>query len=161
MLAQNLVSSDRRIARVHFAIHSENGDGLALRFMKNVWLCVLFATAVCISYGQDTASSKNELSQQPGATDALQFLGSYSAPSAIMATETGHTSARPPSPPTNVRLRRIEGGVTLLPPWPEDFAWPVESLEAACRRTEAPSARGDTSRADPPAERSDSFDIEV
>src|SRR5579862_510480 len=114
MLSQNLVSSGRRIDKVHFAFHRENGVGVALRFLKNVLLFVLLATAVCISYGQDTASSKNKQSQQPGATDALQFLGSYSAPSAIMATETGHTSARPPSPPANVRDRRIEGGVTLL-----------------------------------------------
>lgn len=45
-----------------------------------------------------------------GAGGALQFLGAYSAPKAIRETETGHTSAKPPSPAAWMRLREFTGG---------------------------------------------------
>lgn len=40
---------------------------------------------------------------------ALQFLGAYTAPQAIEATETGHTSAAPPGPGTEARLAELAG----------------------------------------------------
>ncbi|HEV2175629.1 MAG TPA: tetratricopeptide repeat protein [Terriglobia bacterium] len=69
--------------------------------------------------GQSGAQSKTKPSRgsetQPASSAtsdpaaALQFLGSYSAPSAILSTETGHTSARPPSASAERRLREIDG----------------------------------------------------
>ncbi|HEV2493862.1 MAG TPA: tetratricopeptide repeat protein [Terriglobia bacterium] len=87
----------------------------------------LAASAVTTILAQDT---KKAPSSDP--TSALEFLGSYSAPSAVLATETSHTSAHPPSPSADRRLRELSSARTLLPPWPTDFVWSVQSIEAAC-----------------------------
>ncbi|MGH9430924.1 MAG: hypothetical protein ACRD3T_05220 [Terriglobia bacterium] len=65
-------------------------------------------------------------------TSSLDFLGTYSAPNAVLATETGHTSAHPPSPSASQRLQQIESAVAVLPPWPEDLIWPVQTIEESC-----------------------------
>ena len=69
---------------------------------------------------------------QTDTTSALEFLGSYTAPSAVLTTETSHASARPPSPPADTRLRRIEGAFASLPPWPADFGWSFRPAQLAC-----------------------------
>jgi Tfp pilus assembly protein PilF len=46
---------------------------------------------------------------------ALDFLGSVSAPQAVLATETGHTSARPPSATTDRRLAELASDLGELP----------------------------------------------
>jgi tetratricopeptide (TPR) repeat protein len=103
-----------------------------MRVLKDLLVCVLVAGAVLPAVAQNQASPKEQQTKPPAAADALEFLGSYSAPNAIMATETGHTSAHPPSPSTDRRLRQIEAGSTILPPWPMDFLWPAKSLQAEC-----------------------------
>ena len=50
-------------------------------------------------------SNSTEHPSDPAA--ALDFLGSYSAPQAVLATETGHTSSRPPSVDTERRLANL------------------------------------------------------
>jgi len=103
-----------------------------MRVFKDLLVCVLVAGVVLPAVAQNQAPPKEQPTKPPPATDALEFLGSYSAPNAIMATETGHTSAHPPSPSTERRLRQIEAGSTILPPWPMDFLWPSKSLQAEC-----------------------------
>jgi Tfp pilus assembly protein PilF len=103
-----------------------------MRGLKDLLVCVLVAGAVLPAVAQKQAPPKEQPTKPPPATDALEFLGSYSAPNAIMATETGHTSARPPSPSADRRLRQIVAGSTILPPWPRDFLWPAKSLQAEC-----------------------------
>jgi hypothetical protein len=46
---------------------------------------------------------------------ALDFLGSYSAPEAVLATETGHTSSRPPSVGADRRLADLAGDLGAIP----------------------------------------------
>jgi len=99
-------------------------------------ICSILASLVLVGsralgYPQQPSGAQNT-GAQDGSKDALQYLGSYSAPSAMAATETGHISAHPPSPSASRRLRRIETGPTLLPPWPLDLAWTVEEISAAC-----------------------------
>ena len=55
----------------------------------------------------------------PGA--ALDFLGSYSAPQAVLATETGHTSARPPSATTDQRLAELASDLGKVPVVPVEL----------------------------------------
>jgi len=55
----------------------------------------------------------------PGA--ALDFLGSYSAPQAVLATETGHTSARPPSATTDRRLAELANDLGKVPAEPAEL----------------------------------------
>ncbi len=65
----------------------------------------------------------------------------------MLATETSHTSAHPPSPSADRRLRQL-GGAAVLPPWPADFAWSPESIEAACSPAPASSSPADQSASD-------------
>ncbi|MGH9541287.1 MAG: tetratricopeptide repeat protein [Terriglobales bacterium] len=61
---------------------------------------------------QRTAKTATPGKAGAGAGDtatALQFLGAYTAPQAIEATETGHTSAAPPGPGTEARLAELAG----------------------------------------------------
>jgi tetratricopeptide (TPR) repeat protein len=95
----------------------------------------LLAALTVPVFPQNAAKTGQHSGPQSDTSQALEFLGSYSAPSAIEATETGHTSARPPAPPADRRLRSIEGGLNILPPWPADLSWTPESLEAACGQT--------------------------
>jgi len=78
---------------------------------------------------------------------SLDFLGTYSAPNAVLATETGHTSAHPPSPTAAQRLQQIESTSAILPPWPEDLVWPARALEASCSGKGKPNASGGNSLA--------------
>jgi hypothetical protein len=55
----------------------------------------------------------------PGA--ALDFLGSYSAPQAVLATETGHTSARPPSATADRRLAELASDLGKVPAEPAEL----------------------------------------
>ncbi len=102
--------------------------------MKKGWFILAAILLLdCLSVtGHPQKPSGQSGGGQAESNEALKFLGSYSAPSAIAATETGHVSAHPPSPPTGQRLRRIETGPTLLPPWPLDLAWSSEEISAAC-----------------------------
>jgi tetratricopeptide (TPR) repeat protein len=102
--------------------------------LKADWLILAATLALdCLSVtGHSLKPSGQSGGGQTESNKALKFLGSYSAPSAIAATETGHVSAHPPSPPIGQRLRRIETGPTLLPPWPLDLAWTAGELSAAC-----------------------------
>ena len=90
----------------------------------------LFIAALAVSTALAQAP-KDAPSPPTDPTSALEFLGSYAAPSAVLATETSHTSAHPPSPSADRRLRQL-GGAAVLPPWPADFAWPPEAIAAAC-----------------------------
>ncbi len=67
--------------------------------------------------GQQGAAPNN--SEGPGA--ALDFLGSYSAPQAVLATETGHTSARPPSATTDQRLSELASDLGKVPVAPVEL----------------------------------------
>jgi len=72
------------------------------------------------------ASEASRPGQQakPAATDpgaALDFLGSYSAPQAVLATETGHTSARPPSATTDQRLSELSSDLGKVPVAPGEL----------------------------------------
>ena len=77
---------------------------------------------------QGRAGLADEPAKSPAASEppsgALDFVGSYSAPSAVSTTETGHVSAHPPSPPPGRRLRRAEVGPSLDPPWRDHHASP-------------------------------------
>ncbi len=102
--------------------------------LKKGWF-ILAASLLLVSLsvsGYPQKPSGQSGGGQAESKEALEFLGSYSAPSAISATETGHVSAHPPSPSTGRRLRRIETGPSLLPPWPLDLAWTAEEVSAAC-----------------------------
>ncbi len=80
--------------------------------------CLLHLVLLPHAIGQSSGAAQDQgkPSPAPQADPAagLEFLGSYSAPSAIMATETGHTSAHPPSPSLEERLRQIEGDLSAL-----------------------------------------------
>ena len=94
---------------------------------------MLLLGATLTAIAQSAAPPQNPSTvSQTDPTSALEFLGSYTAPSAVLTTETSHASARPPSTPADTRLRRIEGAFAMLPPWPVDFAWSLESAERAC-----------------------------
>ena len=94
---------------------------------------VLYLAATLTATAQSSAPPQNPSSvSQTDPTSALEFLGSYTAPSAVLTTETSHASAHPPSTPADTRLRRIEGAFARLPPWPRDFAWGLESAERTC-----------------------------
>jgi Tfp pilus assembly protein PilF len=58
-------------------------------------------------------SSSGKQSTDPAG--ALDFLGSYSAPQAVLATETGHTSSRPPSVAADRRLADLGSDLGELP----------------------------------------------
>ena len=85
------------------------------------------------SASQDSTASQasGKPAQSPGtgqgkaaATDpgaALDFLGSYSAPQAVLATETGHTSARPPSATTDERLTELASDLGKIPVAPAEL----------------------------------------
>lgn len=83
---------------------------------------------------QSATQGQTPANPQTDPTSALEFLGSYTAPSAVLTTETSHASARPPSPPADTRLRRIEGAFAMLPPWPTDFAWSFRSAQLTCAK---------------------------
>jgi Tfp pilus assembly protein PilF len=92
---------------------------------------LLLAASGASAYPQQPSGAQNG-GGQGGSKGALEFLGSYSAPRTIWTAETGHVSAHPPSPPASRRLRRIETGPTLLPPWPLDLAWTAAEISALC-----------------------------
>ncbi len=71
--------------------------------------------------GQAAQAPKQNGTQagDPGA--ALDFLGSYSAPQAVLATETGHTSSRPPSATTDERLTELASDLGKVPLAPADL----------------------------------------
>lgn len=102
---------------------------------------VLAASAVALAAAQDTRKPPS-----PDPTSALEFLGSYSAPSAVLATETSHTSAHPPSPSADRRLRELTSAGTLLPPWPTDLVWSVQAIEEACGHAALPRSEARQSR---------------
>ena len=99
----------------------------AISLLISVWVA-----AGRPAIAQSASPPPSAPAQQTDSTSALEFLGSYTAPSAVLATETSHTSARPPSPPASRRLHRIETGFDALAPWPGDFAWSAESIVATC-----------------------------
>jgi tetratricopeptide (TPR) repeat protein len=103
-------------------------------------LLVLGAAVQAIA--QSAPPRQNPPNTQTDATSALEFLGSYTAPKAVLTTESSHTSAHPPSPPTDPRLRRIEGAFAVLPPWSSDFAWGPTAAEAACATTPGGESAG-------------------
>jgi Tfp pilus assembly protein PilF len=57
-----------------------------------------------IDKDSNAGRQSNTQNQASDAGAALDFLGSYSAPQAVLATETGHTSSRPPSVSADRRL---------------------------------------------------------
>lgn len=74
--------------------------------------------------GGKPAENQGKQQSQPAATDpgaALDFLGSYSAPQAVLATETGHTSARPPSATTDQRLAELASDLGKVPVAPAEL----------------------------------------
>jgi tetratricopeptide (TPR) repeat protein len=87
--------------------------------------------------GQDTTKPAQKQETQPSkpATDpgaALDFLGSYSAPQAVLATETGHTSARPPSATTDQRLTELAADLGKVPVAPAELrSWLAGMLTTA------------------------------
>ena len=83
----------------------------------------------------------------PDPSSALEFLGSYTAPNAVLGTETSHTSAHPPALPAARQLQRIERGFDTLPPWPWDFTWATDVTMATCALASEDSRR-DVSLAD-------------
>ena len=93
---------------------------------------LLLAGAIRSAIAQSTPPPQSAATQKTDPTSALEFLGSYTAPRAVLAPETSHTSAHPPSPPASRRLRRIETGFDALAPWPGDFTWSTESIVATC-----------------------------
>ena len=111
---------------------------------------LLFLSATLQVMAQSATPPQNPPNPKTDPTSALEFLGSYTAPSAVLTTETSHASARPPSPPADARLRRIEGAFAMLPPWPTDFAWSYKSAQLACAKPaiagEPPSSGGSDSR---------------
>lgn len=80
------------------------------------------APASSPSSGSPSAAETKQQVPEPQTdlTSALEFLGSLSAPSAIAASETGHTSAHLPSVAADRRLLEIEGALDALPTWPAD-----------------------------------------
>lgn len=102
------------------------------RSWQSVAAILLFGGVVFSAFSQKQPPAGHSSGTQPETSEALQFLGSYSAPSAVEATETGHTSAHPPSAPADRRLRRIEAGPGILSPWAADLAWNVKSIQEAC-----------------------------
>jgi tetratricopeptide (TPR) repeat protein len=104
------------------------------RFWSEQMTNAVVALLVAILAGTTVLAQDTKKAASPDPTSALEFLGSYSAPSAVLETETSHTSARPPSPPVDRRLRELSDGGALLPPWPTDLAWPLRSIKAACGR---------------------------
>jgi len=112
-----------------------------------LWVGLILAkTPACGAQSQPKPSAPP--SGSPSDTSsALEFLGSYTAPSAVLATETSHTSAHPPAPAAARRLRRIEVGLDTLAPWAWDFTWSADSLAATCGLVSQGSRR-DASLAD-------------
>lgn len=83
----------------------------------------------------ESQASQQGQQSKPGATDpgaALDFLGSYSAPQAVLATETGHTSARPPSATTDQRLTELASDLGKVPVAPAELrSWLAAMLATA------------------------------
>ena len=69
--------------------------------------------------GAQAAKQGGAQANDPGA--ALDFLGSYSAPQAVLATETGHTSARPPSATSDQRLAELASDLGKVPVAPAEL----------------------------------------
>jgi len=69
--------------------------------------------------GEANPKGHGSQAADPGA--ALDFLGSYSAPQAVLATETGHTSARPPSATTDQRLAELASDLGKVPVVPAEL----------------------------------------
>ena len=110
--------------------------------MRNAIVALILAAAVVTpALAQDTRKTDS-----PDPTSALEFLGSYSAPSAVLATETSHTSAHPPSPSADRRLRELSTPGALLPPWPTDLVWSVQAIEEACGHAALPRSGARPSR---------------
>jgi tetratricopeptide (TPR) repeat protein len=106
--------------------------------MRHSARCLVFCAALGFAACQLGAQSQPPQpapSSQPAPSDPLQFLGTYSAPSAVMATETSHTTSHPPSPSTRQRLAEIEGGFAVFPPWPADYTWPAGAIVRMCAET--------------------------
>jgi tetratricopeptide (TPR) repeat protein len=79
---------------------------------------------------QSTGVPTSKPASNPGA--ALDFLGSYSAPEAVLATETGHTSARPPSATTDRRLAELASDLGKMPAEPAELRrWLIGMLAGA------------------------------
>lgn len=90
---------------------------LVSKAMGRMW-AVLWAVAfLATAAGAQATGAKTAPAAAPAASsargtapvNALQFLGSYSAPAVIRESETGHTSARPPGPAEAARLRELTG----------------------------------------------------
>lgn len=116
-------------------MHSWPSYGIPERVNAKTAISLLIGVLVAAgrpAIAQSTSPPPSAPTQQPDSTSALEFLGSYTAPSAVLATETSHTSAHPPSPPASRRLHRIETGFDALAPWPWDFAWSTESIVVTC-----------------------------
>jgi len=95
----------------------------------------LWLGATLPAVAQSPAPAQQPVNPPADPTSALEFLGAYTAPSAVVTSETSHASARPPSPPLDTRLRRIEGAFAMLPPWPTDFGWSIRAARPACGKS--------------------------
>ena len=78
------------------------------------------STATGTDQGSKPASQSGDSKQAPDPAAALDFLGSYSAPQAVLATETGHTSSRPPSVAADRRLADLESDLGEIPTDPAE-----------------------------------------
>lgn len=115
--------------------------------MRQVWYSArvnLFPTLVLflLCAGSSATGQQSGQAQVPAtpASDpgaALDFLGSYSAPQAVLATETGHTSARPPSASTDRRLAEIASDLGKVPAQPAELrGWLIDMLAASDHTSE-------------------------
>ncbi|HEV2381969.1 MAG TPA: hypothetical protein VG206_19535 [Terriglobia bacterium] len=78
------------------------------------------STAAGGDRGSKPASQSNDGKQAADPAAALDFLGSYSAPQAVLATETGHTSSRPPSVAADRRLADLGSDLGEVPADPAE-----------------------------------------
>lgn len=116
--------------------------------MRQSTRCMVFWIGLGIAttqLGARPQASQPALPAQTEPSDPLQFLGTYSAPSAVMATETSHTTSHPPAPSTRQRLAEIEGGFEVLSPWPADYAWPGIAIQRMCAAANATLPQGGSS----------------
>jgi Tfp pilus assembly protein PilF len=116
-----------------------------MRIQRPAWwtICLLWASVSIPGIGRSQSNPPQKTPAQD-AGSGLQFLGTYSAPSVVVTTETGHASAQPPKLPTRRRLDEIVRDATILPPWPVDLAWNSQSTGKACKGVgSAPIERGE------------------
>ena len=87
--------------------------------------------------GQTARTTKQGGAQASDPGAALDFLGSYSASQAVLATETGHTSARPPSATTDQRLTELASDLGKVPVAPAELRnWLTGMIGAAAHSPE-------------------------